>query len=421
MDPVAPHSNAGGLSAVTYGSEAGPLLQDPFLLADIVARMRPSNANLNVTGALACESGLIHQWIEGPEAAVAMLWDRIRLDPRHRLQWATPPAVVTDRHFPGSPMKLALTTASLAQLDPCLIDDVVSLPQSLGQPRRSAWSDTLEGDAADGAGQRSGAMADAFRRLDPSGRADALRLAEARGAALADVLTNTDPRVARGYLDTVLRQSGLTESAGLIQAVLDRVQAQWMDGLISAWQRQLAVAMLQSALRLRLDVAESAQSVGSALVSALPGTPDMCGVILKVALLRRAGWSVRLLLPQSVHEIQITARHLQPDLVVLAGSRLSARPQEQAMLADVLPALVVQTAAPIVLGGKLAETDPHRMLRLGASAVCGTLSWIATIASDHAPPTPFEQGGCRGGALLASDALAALMPANRNRNRSPGA
>jgi hypothetical protein len=406
MYPDVPNSNAGGLSAFTYGSEAGPSLQDPVRLAKIVEQMRASNTDLDVTRALVCGAGRIQQWIEGPEAAVSLLWDRIRLDPRHQVQWATAPTVVTARHFPGSPMKLAMTTANLARLDPCLIEDVVTLPDRLDDAGMCDWVDRENADA----------RIAAFRKLDPAYRATACRLANSRALALAEVLTGADLLAARRYLDSILQQLGLPETASMVQKVLDHLQANWMAGLITAWQRQLAVTTLQSALRLQLDAAESPCTLGSVLVSVLPGTPDLCSAMVKVALLRRVGWSVRLLLPESVEEIRETAQYLQPDLIVLAGSYLAARSTELAMLSDLLPALAAHSAAPIILGGKLAETDPQLLLRLGAAAVCGALAWISTIAADLAPaPVPSDQQPSTGGARLADHALATFLAATRAR------
>jgi hypothetical protein len=42
-----------------------------------------ANLNLSITGLLMFEGGLIFQWIEGPSAAIALLWQRIQDDARH--------------------------------------------------------------------------------------------------------------------------------------------------------------------------------------------------------------------------------------------------------------------------------------------------------------------------------------------------
>lgn len=355
---------------MSYRSLAGPSLCDPVRFAQTVAQMRPCNDGLSVTGAISCDRGQIQHWIEGPEAAVAGLWDRIRLDPRHRVHWASPPAVVTERHFPGSAMKLAMTTADLARLDPWLVEDAVALPETAVPSGLAIWP-----DAPQGADQH----------------AHSCRLMPTRAAALAAILTGADALAARRQLDGVLRMSGLAEAAALVQAVLQDLDDGWMAGSTTDLQRQLALALLQSALRLWLDVEELQQTVGCALVSALPGTPDLCCVMLKVALLRRAGWSVRLLLPQTADRIRAVAQDLQPDLIVLAGSRMAVRPTEMALLSGLLPALASDCTAPVILGGKLAETDPQALLRLGAAAVCTATAWIATIAFTLAPPKHVAQ------------------------------
>lgn len=390
MPSAVPHPQAAGISALHFRSVVDPSLRDPGRLAQVVAQMRLMNQDRRVTGAIRCDDGQIDQWIEGPEAAVAELWDRIRLDPRHRVQWASAPVVVTTRHFPGSPLKLALTTADLARLGPWLIGDVVPL------------SDTALADTALAPDPLSWNAVP----HDPDSPARCCRLVQSRAASLAAVMTGPDPKAARRALDAMLQDTGLAEIAALVQAVLRDLDASWMAGATTDLQRQLALTLLQSALRLSLDVEEHPLPIGCALVSALPGTPDLCGAMLKVALLRAEGWSVRLLLPQTADRIRMALADLQPDLVVLAGSRLAVRPADQALLRDLLPALAAESRIPVIIGGKLAETDPHGLLRLGATAVCDSLAWIATIAAPFAPQREIDRAPGdaphRAGSLLAT-------------------
>ena len=100
------------------GQEAG--------LAEILRVARARNAALNVTGALVLYDDWFAQVLEGPEAAVVALYDKIRSDPRHdrvvvdqsqtvdgRLfgNWAM--ALVAEHREPDVP--LIATTGGLSQ------------------------------------------------------------------------------------------------------------------------------------------------------------------------------------------------------------------------------------------------------------------------------------------------------------------
>ncbi len=431
MQGTGPQAKTEGMSAFSVFSEAGPHLQDPLGLAAMVARMRAAHRTMGITGAIACDEGRILQWIEGPETAVNLLWDRIRLDARHRVKWANPPEVVTTRHFPGSPLRLAMTMANLARLHALSLDDVFSLPDGID------LSHTPQ-EAHDGLHLSAGGGPDgAIRFAEPDGwsldaahRAQTNGALEARTQTIVAVLNGPDPKIARCQLEKMLLQTGVLETAALVQAIHDELQSGWMTGRFSALQRQLALAMLQSAVRRRMDIGENTRTIGSALVSLLPGTSDMCGVMVKVALLRRAGWSVRLLLPVRMSEIVAAARNFEPDVIVLAGSQMASHTTDLGLLADLLPRLAETGAAPVIVGGKLAETDPEQVMNLGASGVCACLTWIAPIAAHLAEELPIDLRQTRnhktGGQVLRADrALASLLadsPPGRARQanrRSP--
>lgn len=95
-------------------------------LADILRVARAKNAALKITGALVLYDDWFAQVLEGPEAAVTALYDKIRLDPRHdrvtmdqtagaatRLfgNWAM--ALVAEHH--QTDMPLVATTGGLSQ------------------------------------------------------------------------------------------------------------------------------------------------------------------------------------------------------------------------------------------------------------------------------------------------------------------
>jgi len=412
MKSAAPRPIELSVSALGFFSSDGTFLV-PLHLSDAVAEMGAAKVGVNVSDIIAGE-GYVQQWVEGPAASVAMLWDRIQLEARHRVVWTCAPAVVTARHFPGSPLQLAITLANLSRHDPTLIEDDPRLPNRIEPAYASIRTHMLARKLPCWPGHSCGGAAS---------KADAAGLTSNRAQDLSDLLTKTDPVAARRALDEVMKIASVPIIAYLVQTVLDDLQAGWMAGHTSALQRHLAVTMLQSALRVRLDIAESPNTTGSALVVLLPGTLDMCGVMLKVALLRRAGWSVRLLLAQSGDEILNVADGLQPDLVVLAGSQLFTSQGELCLLADILPALSGVVGVPIIVGGKLAQTHPHIVLACGADAVCGGVTWIVPIAEYLAEAPCYRRPNLTsvakpgGQTILAERALATVVAGHRSKKR----
>jgi len=71
-----------GLRALTYTSHARQLLSRPQI-DHVLARSRERNGQEGVTGVLLYSNGHFMQYLEGPEAGVAKIWEIIRSDPLH--------------------------------------------------------------------------------------------------------------------------------------------------------------------------------------------------------------------------------------------------------------------------------------------------------------------------------------------------
>lgn len=370
------------LAAMSYFSEAGSSLGTSSLLADMVGGIRGRNAGDGVTGAIAYQDGHIRQWIEGPQTAVARLWERIRRDPRHRIQWAEPATRITGRHFSGSPMRLALTLDALTQGAQKSLDDIFALPRKPAHLLLDVQCDRLSCAGTDSCDcGDTGATTPQMWHLDSVYRAQV-------GAALAaradDLVAELVAPVRDGICSNMLQTVRLSDLAVLAEAVMDRLQADWMADRLSAVQCQHALSVLQSALRRLLDAAEARRTIGSAMVTLLPGTTDLAGAMLKVALLRRAGWSVKLLLPAQADEILAEAQALYPDLIVLAGSRMVAKAADLRLLARLVPVLARSDVRSVIVGGKLAQTEPVILAAYGVTALCTSLADITALASPYA-------------------------------------
>jgi len=70
-------------------------------LTDILAQSRASNAELNISGMLLYKDGNCMQVLEGEEAVVRTLYDKIGRDPRHRGLLTLLQGPLAERQFPG--------------------------------------------------------------------------------------------------------------------------------------------------------------------------------------------------------------------------------------------------------------------------------------------------------------------------------
>ncbi len=78
---------------------------DDAMLSGILWTARVNNARDDITGCLICRADMYLQLIEGPEAAIAILWAKLRTDDRHLEVTRRVFRPVTDRMFPTWAMR----------------------------------------------------------------------------------------------------------------------------------------------------------------------------------------------------------------------------------------------------------------------------------------------------------------------------
>ena len=88
---------------LVYVSSASGPVSDAELL-EILRTSRRNNERLGVTGMLLYKGTCFIQALEGPEAAVMGLFERIRRDPRHRQVTTLIKRPATERQFEGGSM-----------------------------------------------------------------------------------------------------------------------------------------------------------------------------------------------------------------------------------------------------------------------------------------------------------------------------
>ena len=93
-------------------------------VADIVAFALSRNADLGVTGALASTTANFAQILEGPKAAIDMLMESIRRDPRHEDVTVLRVSGIVKRSFPDWSMAYAGPSTFVArQIEPLVGND----------------------------------------------------------------------------------------------------------------------------------------------------------------------------------------------------------------------------------------------------------------------------------------------------------
>lgn len=91
------------LTQIVYASR--PFGFDMSVLDDILTISRRRNSQVDITGTLICRSDMYLQLIEGPEAAVQVTYERIKLDDRHLELNLLLSRTVTERLFPKWAMR----------------------------------------------------------------------------------------------------------------------------------------------------------------------------------------------------------------------------------------------------------------------------------------------------------------------------
>jgi hypothetical protein len=202
---------------------------------------------------------------------------------------------------------------------------------------------------------------------------------------VAELLVALAPQEAGSRVQAELADLALDQLAGLVPAVLADLQARWMDDSISSAHRTIALALFQGALRPLLDRREPALPLGHAVICSLPGVPDRHGAMVKAAVLRQAGWSVHLLLPDRIDEVVDKVGSLAPDVLVIVGSRLWTGQAERDLTAALLGRLQARCPVPVVLGGLLASQSDAGFRYAPGLTACTTPGDIARVATMQVP------------------------------------
>ncbi len=91
------------ITQLIYTSQ--PFGFDDAMLNGILVSARRNNPRLDITGCLICRQDMYLQLLEGPEAAISALYERIKVDDRHLAVISLSHEIVNERMFPDWAMR----------------------------------------------------------------------------------------------------------------------------------------------------------------------------------------------------------------------------------------------------------------------------------------------------------------------------
>lgn len=135
--------------ALIYVSHSNHTLRDAptnAVIQDILTTSRAKNASLSVTGALLFSESCFSQVLEGDESAVGMIFESIRIDPRHRDVTLLSFRQVPQRRFLGWSMAYAGVSAGpvwMAKIEGVLVTPSVIDSDRLGDEMLDFMTDLI--------------------------------------------------------------------------------------------------------------------------------------------------------------------------------------------------------------------------------------------------------------------------------------
>lgn len=310
------------MTSLTYRSEAA-VPPSPADLESLIASARDRNRSLGVTGMLLYDGGRYLQTLEGPPAAVELLWSTISRDPRHCGIEVLSQHIVPTRLFSGWDMQLYDRRTERDHL-PAVAKAPIALADNVPVIARLA----LDGDD---------------RKLN---------------ALIGDL-------VAQGWLGDALVKHLLEPTA---RALGDA----WLADDCSEVDLTIALSMLQlagHAVQAQPCADSIRKSRYSVLLVSAPGEPHLLGPSLLGDVFNNAGWSVDLAFPDSDEALAQQLRAQKPDAVDIGLSEALPRHHAIARLRESVERC--RAAAPdellvVSVGGRLFAEATATALTVGA-------------------------------------------------------
>ncbi|MDP3231303.1 MAG: BLUF domain-containing protein [Myxococcales bacterium] len=317
--------------AVEPMSEAG--LRGLETLAD--AR----NRSEGITGVMIYDDGHFFQWLEGPEAGVARVWNSVQRDRRHHDIQLSSLGPAPSRSFGDTGMKLLRRADPLWSASALLATSLPSLVESVVVPAL--------------AGHRREQVR-ALPAIDP------------RVAELASLLLATDPTASAVLARELAARAGplAFARASLFDPTARSLGDLWYDDDCSGLELDLALMRMKDLVHEQGE-ASPATSLRpfEVLVAPQPGESHLLGAALDTELLGQAGWNAHAEFPATDDALQALVAGEWFDALDLSLS--SALRREDAVLrlerTIATARLASQNPALVVVVGGRVFTEPGRL------------------------------------------------------------
>jgi hypothetical protein len=382
------------VSILVYRSRSITSLSEAELEA-LLHKAQERNRSQGLTGLLIYDQGTFFQWLEGPAAALAQVWESIKHDPRHRDVHVLRNQTIPKRFFSGWDMRLALHSNSRND----------SGFEIVG-PRRDARLDSRAPPMLAG-GVWDEIFADV---VVPKLKATHLRAprsvallwhADADAPViLAGKSLGLDPGAMSLYLDGLVAQGASLETlfGEVFEPAIRHLGGLWYDDQTTDAAVTVGLGRLQiEARRLSCELPHPLHALKpdhAVLIAAQPGEPHAVNSAMASELFWRDGWDVSFESPSNDAMLTDMVHDHWFDVLDLSLSGAYRREDQlQAMSVSVRAAQAasLNPALAVIVNGRAFVERPSNYFAVGADAACVTVVESVGIAQRLLDSLPTQQ------------------------------
>jgi hypothetical protein len=365
-------------------------------LERLLRKAQERNRRESLTGLLIYDQGSYFQWLEGPPASLARVWDAIRRDPTHRDAQILREQPIPKRFFEDWDMRLAVRATADSDRGLAIVaSGRLPSAQRAVAPAvlpRTAWDEIFSDVVVP---KLKAAHVPTPVPVALVWHADAAAPAILAGTSLA-----VDEGAAAHYIDGLIEQGANLET--LYQEVFEPAARYlgglWYDDERSDAEVTLGLCRLQiEARRLGASIPHPLHAIKpghAVLVAPQPGEPHGVTAAMSSELFWRDGWDVSCEYPSTdqvlvdlVHDswfdvldLSLSGAYRRDDRLQAMGSSIRA-----AQAASLNPALAV------IVNGRAFVERRHAFFSVGADAACVTVveavataqRLLDTLATQH--------------------------------------
>jgi hypothetical protein len=383
------------VAMMVYRSRAVSMLSDGELEL-LLQKAQVRNRSEGLTGLLIYDQGNFFQWLEGPAAGLARVWESIKHDPRHRDPQVLRAQTIPKRFFGGWDMRLALRSRARADVG----FEIVT-------PERALRLEQQRGPLALASGVWEEIFADLVVPKLKSAHLPAPQPvalfwhAEADApVTLAGKSLALDPGATAQYLDELVAQGASLETlyGEVFEPAIRHLGGLWYDDQTSDADVTLGLGRLQiEARRLSSELAHPLHVLKpghAVLVAAQPGEQHGVNSAMSSELFWRDGWDVSFespttdtMLTELVHDRWFDVL----DLSLSGAYRRDDRLQAMGVSVRAAQAASLNPALAVVVNGRAFVERPSTYFAVGADAACVTVIESVAIAQRLLDSLPTQQ------------------------------